>query len=117
MCDVSTAHAEHHNTRFTLRLDATWWRASNASVDVRRCAPPYACDDESTNRTLPLTGDALCDAFHEGVRCGNCSAGAYRHLDGGCLPCKETALTAVLASLAAVLLVAGAAALLWRLYR
>ena len=24
MCDVSTARAEHHNTRFTLRLDTTW---------------------------------------------------------------------------------------------
>ena len=87
---TSTAAAPH-NTRYTLRLK----RRGGAPR-----TPPSTCGGArrqcvrrpGTNRTLPYRRPTV-RRLPRGVRCGVCSAGAYRHLDGGCLPCKETALT------------------------
>ncbi|MEC7232366.1 MAG: hypothetical protein VXW31_05455, partial [Planctomycetota bacterium] len=104
--DVDSDGTPRHNTRQSLRLNATWWRASPTSTDVRTCLPPYACDEPRPPGRSP-TGDELCDQHHEGTRCAVCSAGAYRDLKEECVSCQETALTAVVATVAvACLLVA-----------
>ena len=66
-----------------------------------------AMSGNSSRRAVAgAAGDALCDPHHEGVRCGVCADGAYRHLDGGCLPCAETALSAIIATGVVALLLA-----------
>ena len=123
VCDDRIDGQYLHNTQLTLRLNATYWRASNATADVHVCSPPYACDEPvavrcnaSLGEPAHCWGDALCNPHHEGVKCGVCSAGAYRHLDGSCLPCEEAAVLAVVATVLVFATMIGLALLAWRRY-
>jgi len=109
-----------HNTQLTLRLNTTWWRAREDSTDLRVCLPPYACDEPIAARCSPAAnesawcaGDALCRPFHHGPRCAVCDAGAFRHVDGGCVECEKAALPAVIGTSSAFGLVVAVALCSW----
>ena len=68
-----------------------------------------ACDEPTEqrcsgdqNESAWCSGDALCRPFHRGPRCGVCDLGAFRHVDGGCVGCEETAVGAIAATAAVV---------------
>jgi len=113
-----------HNTQLTLRLNTTWWRAREDSTDLRVCLPPYACDEPIAARCSPAAnesawcaGDALCRPFHHGPRCAVCDAGAFRHVDGGCVECEKAALPAVIGTSSAFGLVVAVALCSWIRYQ